>query len=221
MGGTDLAGEVAELRQRLQLIEDRQAIERLQYQYGYYIDNRLWDAMVELFCDEEPSIEIGQRGTYIGKERIRRFLVDVLGEGREGLLKDELIHHIQLQPVITVAADGKSARCRARALIQGNSPPGTGKLLMAEGLYENEYVKTAEGWQIKRLWWVPTYYFQVAGFDGAVFDSGPPSEAFPPDRPSVPRNEALGRRFPPFHYPHPFTGEEAGSPASGDRGWKG
>jgi len=209
-----LSAEVADLRQRLGQLEDKEAITRLQYQYGYYIDNRMWDAMVGLFTDHAPEMEIGQRGAYVGKERIHRFLEEVLGGGRWGLAKDEIIHHIQLQPLVTVSADGLTAQCRARAMVQGNSPPGSGKFLLAEGLYENEYVKDGGAWKIRRLYWVPTYYFQIAGFDQAVFDSGPPSTEFPPDRPSPPRNEALGRRFPPFHYAHPFTAETWDDPAS-------
>ena len=212
-----IAAELREVKQRLAALEDKAAVERLQYQYGYYIDNRMWDAMVSLFCDDAPEIEIGQRGTYIGKDRIHRFLEHVLGGGRWGLLKDEIIHHIQMQPIITVAEDGQSAKCRARAMVQGNSPPGSGKFLLAEGLYENAYLKEGGNWKIKRLYWVPTYYFQVDGFNGAVFDSGPPSEDFPPDRASPPRNEALGRRFPPFHYPHPFMDAAFDNPASEGR----
>lgn len=209
-----LAAELSELKARLVRLEDQDAIVRLQYQYGYYIDNRMWDAMVGLFADEGAEIEIGQRGTYVGKARIHRFLEDVLGGGRWGLLKDEIIHHIQLQPLVTVAPDGLTAKARARAMVQGNSPPGSGSFLLAEGLYENSYVKQVDGWRIQRLWWVPTYYFQIAGFDQAVFDSGPPSPDFPPDRPSVPTNAALGRRFPPFHYAHPATGETWNDPSS-------
>ena len=120
--------------------------------------------------------------------------------------------------VVTLSDDGLTAQCRARAQVQGNSPPGSGQFLFAEGLYENTYVKQADGWRIKRLWWVPTYYFQIAGFDKAIFDSGPPSEDFPPDRPSVPKDEALGRRFPGFHYSHPVTGEAVGGPTDGRGG---
>ncbi len=213
--GDDLAQTLAGLEHRLGVVEDRDAIERLQYQYGYYIDNRMWDEMTALFCDDAPSMEIGQRGRYSGKDRIHRFLRDVLGGGRWGLLKDEIIHHIQLQMLTTVSDDRQQAQCRSRALVQGNSPPGSGKMLLAEGLYENDEVKEGGQWKIKRLWWVPTYYFQVAGFDGAVFDSGPASTDFPPDAPpSIPVDAALGRRFLPFHYDHPFTGETVPAPTA-------
>lgn len=214
MNGSSEQGSLAAIDYRVGLIEDRQAIERLQYQYGYYLDNRMWEEIVETFCDNEPSIEIGQRGSYIGKPRILKFMRDVLGGGRWGLLKDEIINHIQLQLVTTVAEDRMSAKCRSRALVQGNSPPGSGKMMLAEGIYENEYVKEAGIWKIKRIWWVPTYYFEVAGFENAAFDSGPESTEFPPDCPSAPCDEALGRRFLPFHYSHPLTGAFVPAPST-------
>jgi hypothetical protein len=46
------------------------------------------------------------------------------------------------------------------------------------------------------------------------FPSAPPSEQLPPDAPSQPRDERLGRQFNPFRWPHPITGEALGVPAS-------
>lgn len=213
-----LVRRVAELEERLALMEDRDAIQRLQNMYGFYIDNRMWPELAELFAEDGASIEIGRRGNYIGKERIYRFLEDVLGGGRWGLLKDEIINHIQLQMVLTLADDRQSAKARCRAIVQGNSPPGSGKMLWSEGLYENEYVKEDGAWKIKRLWWVPTFYTLMDGFDQAVFQTAPESADFPPDEPSQPQDEALGRAFPPFHYRHPFTGLEVPSPSAKQKG---
>jgi len=209
-----LLRRIEELADRLALVEDRDAIQRLQNIYGYYIDNRMWRELADLFADQGASIEIGQRGNYIGKERIFRFLRDVLGGGRWGLLKHEIINHIQLQMVLTIAEDRQSARARCRAIVQGNSPPGSGKMLWAEGLYENEYVKEGGAWKIKRLWWVPTFYTLMDGFDKAVFQTAPASADFPPDAPSFPADDALGRSFPPFHYDHPLTGLAVASPSA-------
>jgi hypothetical protein len=36
----------------------------------------------------------------------------------------------------------------------------------------------------------------------------------PPDAPSQPRDERLGRQFNAFRWPHPITGEPLGVPAS-------
>ncbi len=181
--------------------------------YGFYLDNRMWLEIAELFAPD-GEIEIGRRGAYRGRERIHRFLEDVLGQGRWGLEREEIINHVQLQMVITVAADRTSARMRSRALIQGNSPPGRGVMMQAEGLYENEYVRQDGVWRISRLWWVPTFYFNVPGFDTAVFESGPVSESFPPDTPPRGKDERLGRDFPPFHYAHAMTGRPVRIPAS-------
>lgn len=120
--------------------------------------------------------------------------------------------------VLTLADDGLTAKGRCRAIVQGNSPPGTGKFLWAEGLYENEYVKEDDIWKIKRIWWVPTFYTLMDGFDKAVFETAPASETFPPDAPSTPGDEALGRSFPPFHYNHPMTGGEVAPPSSSEEG---
>jgi len=213
MGSDDLERRLAGLEARVARAEDRQEIERLQYIYGYYIDNRMWAEMAALFCEDTPSIEIGRRGRYIGKARVLRFLSEVLGGGRWGLLRNEIINHLQLQPVITLADDGASARMRSRAVVQGSSPPGGDKMLWAEGVYENQYVKEDGRWKIKHLGWVPTFYVEIAGFERAVFESAPVSAAFPPDQASAPPDDALGRSFLPFHYRHPLSGTRVLSPA--------
>lgn len=210
----DILRRLEFLENKVLLSEDREQIERLQFIYGFYLDNRMWREIADLFCDHEPSMEIGRRGSYVGKARIHRFLSEVLGGGRWGLLKNEIINHMQLQPVITVAADRQSAKMRSRAVVQGSSPPDGNTMLWAEGVYENDYVNENGTWKLKRLWWVPTFYVQVPGFESAVYQSGPASEAFPPDQPSVPQDEGLGRSFLPFHYPHPFTGASVPSPSA-------
>lgn len=201
-----LREELTRTRHRLALIEDRNEIERLQYAYGYFIDNRMFREMTDLFSDEDAWIEIGQRGRYCGKERIHRFLHQVLGEGRWGLLKGEVINHVQQQPIITIADDRTRAWSRARAQVQGNSPPDTPHFLLADGIYENEYVREGERWKIRGLTVTMTFY--VALERARIwFPSAPASDAFPPDAPSQPVDQRLGRQFNPWHFAHPITGE--------------
>ena len=208
-----LREELVQTRHRLALLEDRSEIERLQYAYGYFIDNRMFREMTDLFSDEGAWIEIGQRGRYHGKARIHRFLHQVLGDGRWGLLKDEVINHVQQQPIITVADDRECAWSRARAQVQGNSPPDTPHFLLADGIYENEYVREAGRWKIRGVTVTMTFY---AALERARiwFPSAPPSETFPPDAPSQPVDERLGRQFNPWHFAHPITGEPLPVPVS-------
>jgi hypothetical protein len=204
---------LAQTRHRLALLEDRSHIERLQYAYGYFIDNRMFREMTELFSDDGAWIEIGQRGRYCGKARIHRFLHQVLGEGRWGLLRDEVINHVQQQPIITVADDRTRAWSRARAQVQGNSPPDTPHFLLADGIYENEYVREGGRWKIRGVTVTMTFY---AALERARiwFPSAPPSETFPPDAPSQPVDARLGRQFNPWHFAHPITGEPLPVPVS-------
>lgn len=200
-----LEAERGPLLHRVGLLEDRTEIERLQRMYGYYIDNRMWDAMTELFA-QDGSIEIGRRGKYIGRERVRALLAEVIGRGRDGMLPGEIINHMQLQGVITVADDRRTARGRWRALIQGNPPPGGDYMMWAEGVYENGYVVEDGRWKIASLWWAPTFYMNVPGYETVTAQSLPPDRLIPPDAPSTPQHERLTRSFLPFHYDHPITG---------------
>lgn len=215
-----LRQEVAQLRQlleqqsgRLIRLEDGAAIQRLQYMYGYFMDNRMFDEMVDLFCDTAPWIEIGERGRYVGKARILAFLYDVLGAGRWGLLENEVINHVQMQPIITIAPDGQSAKARLRAQIHGNSPPTTGHFLFAEGVYENEYVKEAGVWKISGLCVAMTFYATLER-EKIWFHSAPPSEQMAPDLPSHPVEPGLGRQFVPWHFAHPIKDYALRIPAS-------
>lgn len=200
------AAEIAELRHRAGLLEDKNAIERLQYVYGFLIDNRMFREMADLFANEGAWIEIGGRGRYCGKENIHRFLHDVLGNGRWGMIENEVINHVQQQLHIEVDDDRQHARARARAEIQGNSPPDTPNFLFADGIYENDYVKEDGRWKIQGLRVTMTFY---AALERARiwFDTAPPSSALPPDVPSEGPVEGLGRQFNPFRLRHPVTGE--------------
>jgi hypothetical protein len=185
---------IDQLRARAALLRDQDAIENLQAAYGFYTDKMLWGEVADLFA-AGGSFEWGQRGVYVGKDHIRRAL---LLFGAEGPERGKLNNYMQLQPVIDVARDGRTAKARWRGMVQ-----------WGEGVYENEYVKEGGVWKIARL------HFYVTGFVDydLGFDKGPvPTEGmsaiFPPDRPPTEVYRAFpGVYIPPFHYPHPVTGK--------------
>jgi hypothetical protein len=205
--------ELEAARHAIGLLEDKNEIERLQYMYGYLIDNRMFREMADLFADEDAWIEIGERGRYFGKDNIHRFLHEVLGGGRWGMAHNEVINHVQQQLLITVDDDRQHASARARAEVQGNSPPDTPHFLFADGIYENDYVKEGGRWKIQGIKVAMTYY---AALERAKiwFSSTPPSDTLPPDAPSEAPNAKLGRQFNAFRVPHPVTGEALPVPVS-------
>ena len=198
--------ELEMARHAIGILEDKNEIERLQYAYGYFIDNRMFRQMADLFADDGAWIEIGERGRYYGKERIHQFLLEVLGGGRWGMARNEVINHVQQQLMITVEDNRIHARARARAEVQGNSPPDTPTFLFAEGIYENDYIKEDGCWKILGIKVTMTFYAALERAN-IWFGSAPQSDEFPPDTPSEPKNDSLGRQFNAFRWPHPITGE--------------
>jgi hypothetical protein len=205
-----LAAQVESLERRKKLVEDVNAIERLQHAYGYYVDRALWDEVANLFADD-GTIEIGLDGVYVGKARVREYLY-ALGGGREGLRDGELNEHLQVMPVITVAPDGRSAKARWRAITLTGELGG--EAFWGEGPYENEYVKTDGVWKIKTLHWYQALHVPYEGGwqtnpdpTGAKFVSS----TLPPDRPpSVEYQTWPNTYVPPFSFPNPVGKYVAG-----------
>jgi hypothetical protein len=205
-----LGAQVAALERRKSMLEDVNAIERLQHAYGYYVDEGLWDEVANLFADD-GTLEVGLDGVYTGKARVREYWY-ALGGGRQGLAEGELNEHLQVMPVITVAPDGLTAKARWRAIIM------TGRLggdaFWGEGPYENEYVKDAGVWKIKALHWYDALFVPYAGGwlnnpdpTGGKFVSG----TLPPDRPPTVEYETWPETYvPPFSFPNPVATYAAG-----------
>jgi SnoaL-like domain len=194
---------IAALEQRKTLVEDVNAIERLQDAYGYYFDRGLWDEVANLFADD-GTIEIALDGVYVGKPRVREYL-QALGGGHESRMAGELDEHLQVMPVITVAPDGTTAKARWRAIVL-NGKRG-GDAFWGEGPYENEYVKDDGVWKIKTLHWYQALFVPYAG--GWQNQPDPTGGKFvsatlPPDRPpSVDYKTWPDTYVPPFSFANP------------------
>jgi hypothetical protein len=198
-----LRAHIATLEQRKTLVQDVNAIERLQDAYGYYLDRGLWDDVANLFADD-GTIEIGLDGVYVGKQRVREYLY-ALGGGRQGLPPGELDEHLQVMPAITVAADGQTAKARWRAIILSGKHGDSA--FWGEGPYENEYVKEDGVWKIKALHWYQALYVPYAeGWQSQPDPTGGKwvSTKLPPDRPpSVDYKTWPDTYVPPFSFANP------------------
>src|SRR5207253_2684395 len=79
--------------------------------YGDYFDKGLWAAATTRFTDD-ARVEIAQRGVYRGRAGVERMYVNVFGRGHNCLPPRGLNNHLILQPIITVAPDGRTATGR-------------------------------------------------------------------------------------------------------------
>jgi hypothetical protein len=198
---------IEELMQRIAALE-RQAtaatdyidICNLQRAYGYYVDKALWNQAADLFASD-GTLEIAGRGLFAGQERVRDYL-HRLGELKYGTL----FNHMQLQPVIHVAPDGKTAKGRWRALIQLGFLNKEAR--WGEGTYENDYVKEGAVWKIAKLHFFVTFYVEFdKGWDKGGVPLVGPIEGSNPDQAATVRYEAYpGVFIPPYHYKNPVSG---------------
>jgi SnoaL-like domain len=200
----DVNAELATLSKRLMRLQDTEAVENLQNAYGFYLDKWQWDGATALFA-EQGTLELAQRGVYVGRARIRASLEDAFGA--QGLHQGEVSDHAFYQPVIHIADDGRSAKARVRELsILGKYGV---EAYIGGGTRENEYVKENGIWRIKSDHLYLTYLAQYdKGWAHGALPAPGPSKTLPPDRPpSVDYKPFPAFQELPFHYPNPVSGK--------------
>jgi hypothetical protein len=207
--GDETAEEVAALRsqvdtlqQQAQAANDYVAIANLQAIYGFYVDKARWDDAADLFADD-ATLEIAGRGLFAGQDRIREYL-HALGDLSYGTL----FNHMQLQPVIHVAPDGQSAKARWRSFMQVGHLGEEAR--WGEATYENEYVKEAGLWKIKKLHSFITFYVEFdQGWNKGAVALPKHLDNLEPDAEATVKYGAFPDVFvPPYHYPNPVSGRK-------------
>jgi hypothetical protein len=186
---------LAEARRLAGLVRDEHQIEVLQRTYGYLVDKNLWTQIADLFADD-GTLEIGGRGVFVGKARVLHYL-KYLGAPERGKLYD----HTQMEPVVTVAPDGMTAKGRWRALIFGADLDKRTDFL-GDAIYENEYRKENGVWKIAKLHAYFVLYTDFKRGWGVTFWANTTPEIdLPPDRKPSARYEIYpGYTFVPYHY---------------------
>ncbi len=197
-----LSRRLGDLTRRAEVLNDESEVENLQHIYGYYVDRKMWDDVADLFA-KNGTLELGLRGVYAGKASIRRALNQF---GPQGLREGELNDHLQLQTIIHVGPDGRSAKARGVELIMSGMNGKGGK--WGEGIFENRYVKENGVWKIKSLHFYPRL---LTDYDkGWAKDAEPapgPNKDFPADRPPTEMYKIFPKLYiPPFHFTNPVTG---------------
>ena len=80
----------AQLAKRIARLNNEDAVRNLQNSYGYYVDRRMWDDVVDLF-GANASASVGA-ASYAGKDGVRRFLERMGPQGLTvGILNDRPI----------------------------------------------------------------------------------------------------------------------------------
>jgi hypothetical protein len=196
-----LSMEVAQMQQEVSRLEAENEIENLQRIFGFYFDKNQWTQAADLFT-ADATLEWGGSGVYVGKDHILAYFQTWGAEGPQpGILNDQM----QLQPIITVAADGRTAQGRwhhfSQEAVHGESDHwGT-------GVYENEYRFEDGVWKISKIHLFSTMRTPYAdGWGVTALPRTTPNVEVPPDQPpSVDYQNYPAVFVPPFHYGNPAT----------------
>ena len=163
-----LKGEMDRLSNQIGCLEDANAIRRLHQTYESYLDKGMYEEVINMFADEGEVIFNG--GVFAGKDKgVRRLYCNHFSQGRTGRKIEPAPGFepdpSQLQDVVEVAPDRKSAKAQFPCSIQVGAPitsdlphlemarlQGQGILQWWEGgAHEVSYVKERGVWKIRRL----------------------------------------------------------------------
>ncbi|KUR79321.1 nuclear transport factor 2 family protein [Novosphingobium sp. Fuku2-ISO-50] len=217
---TALEARIARLEHELAIQQDIEQIRKVQYTYGYFIDKSQYNEVVDLFSDEGEVWFLG--GIYRGKAGVRRLYIErfqgTFTQGHNGPRYGWLLDHPQLQMVIDVAPDRRTATVRGRSMMQAGlheSAEGAQRAWWEGGIYDNRYVREDGVWKIARLGYFPFWHGTFAdGWAKTPIDYIPFTKTLYPEDPLGPDAfvEPTPRLWPatdivPFPYPHPVTGK--------------
>lgn len=190
-----------QLEARIDLMNAEDEVRNLQHIYGYYLDQKMWSDITDLFT-ENGAMEIAGVGIYEGVDSIRRGLER---DGPEGLQYGQINEQIQLNTIVQVAPNGVEAR--ARGMVLGMLTPELGQAYWAVSTYISHFVKQDGKWRVQEMRIYPDikadYY--VGWHKSVVIDPVPGGE-LAPDRPSPPHNSPQTADVIPAFFDHPVTG---------------
>lgn len=201
-----LKARVAALAAETDTVEAITQVQRLGRAFGYYTDKGYFGEAADLFTDD-GTFQWGVDGIYRGKARIRELLTRHGGGSlteAPGLPFGRLNLRMQLQPVVSVAADGRSAQARWREW--GLLGQYKKEAIWGDAVIEDAYVKEAGVWKIARRAYYLNFEAPYQGGWAALKPvagdwASPVARAFPPDAPAPQPYAPFPAVFvPPYHY---------------------
>ncbi|MBU0795123.1 MAG: nuclear transport factor 2 family protein, partial [Alphaproteobacteria bacterium] len=186
-----------------ELVLSEGLVQNLQAAFGYYLDRKMNDDIVDLFT-EDAVLDLAGTGQYLGKAGLRRALA-LFGE--PGLKTGELNDRPQLMPVVTMGADGRSATVRNIEI--GMTGQHGGETYWSATIQDFSCVRGSDGrWRIAALRRMPLMRATYAkGWQDPIAAGLPSVAAAQPDRPSQ-----LADASYPGHAPAPVRFADALAP---------
>ena len=198
------ATTLAALEQRISVMNEEDKVRNLQNAYGYYMDQKMWDDVTDLFT-ADGALSIANVGVYDGPKSIRRALEQ---NGPAGLKHGQLNELMQLDMSVAIESSGMEARTRGLELgMIGEADKGTAFYTLA--IFENRYVKQNDIWRIREMRIFPVWKTDYAqGWAKSQVVDPPPAKEHAPDGP-VPTADVMTAGAIPVDASRPPSGAAA------------
>lgn len=142
-GCTGTGPDVAELQQRIQQLEDQEAIRQVLIAYGEHLDARDFAGYAALFARD--GTWTGGFGSATGPAEIQAMLEKNIGRAEPGFINKSSFH---LMTTMSVDVHGDGATARSRYLFFTATPESRPQAALA-GRYVDEFVREDGQWKIR------------------------------------------------------------------------
>ena len=155
----DLETRIRELESKVAELGDREALRDLRYRYHEYVNEGKFASIPDLFT-ADGELEFGQLGTAKGREQILAFFKRLNDKPESGsgsgssrgphfsFVKQYIHNHV-------VRIDGDRGTgfsyLEAKPIINGEA-------YLVSARYDDEYVRTGDGWRFKRMSLIPHFF---------------------------------------------------------------
>jgi len=132
------------LATRIAVMNAEDDVRNLQHAYGYYVDRRMWDDVVDLFA-RDGIVEIAGLGTFRGPEGVRKAM-ELMGPA--GLSYGELNDRPQFDTIVAVSPGATEAFTRGTewAMLSAKGQAG-----WEINVFRNRFVREDGVWKIREL----------------------------------------------------------------------
>jgi hypothetical protein len=199
------------LEARIQRLEDIEAIRKLQYAYGYYIQHWQEDELIGLFS-KNGCIDMGKGGLYQGVEGLKMFFnySNHYGTTATKAPPDYLHQLMPLCGIIDVETDGKTAKGRWYGFgVYAIPTAKKAQALFGTGIWENEFVKEDGTWKFLRLSYSLTFSspYEDGWVKTPTWSGKPNPTAIPATGKDTGATPYPSGYIFPYHYKNPVTGK--------------
>jgi hypothetical protein len=201
---------LAELEERIAVMNEESLVRNLQAAYGYYVDRRMWDDVTDLFA-ANGAYEVGGVGVYFGPQGVRSALERM---GPAGLTHGVLNDRLQFDTTVSIAPGRREARVRGIELgMLGEADKGEAHWEVS--VFDNRFVKEDGLWKVREMRVFPLFRSAYGmGWGKSRIVDVAQTGVLAPDRP-LPAADAgaQDRIIPAFVAKHPVTGKAIAAPA--------